>query len=60
MELLTNFDISLTSFLGGAKDVISKSNIGDLQLRSWKSRAQQNYRAAKKNPEVRKSENLFE
>ena len=27
-----------------------KSNIGDLQLRSWKSRAQQNYRAARKNP----------
>ena len=31
-----------------------KSNIGDLQQRSWKNKAQQGYRAARKKSEVRK------
>ena len=32
-----------------------KSNIGDLQPRSWKKTGQQDYRAGKKTPEVRKN-----
>ena len=35
-----------------------KSNIRDLQLRSWKSRAQQNYRAAKPKEKTQGKEKL--